>query len=95
MHEWSRRYSRLTRDSPRILGFRRRKRARNVPRRLVLSQPFIDDLPQKSEQRCAVEYGIDGDAEPPPALLIAAVAVTQIGPEAKGLALDEIALPTA
>jgi hypothetical protein len=48
MHEWSRRYSRLTRDSPRILGFRRRKRARNVPRRLVLSQPFIDELPQKS-----------------------------------------------
>jgi len=48
MHEWSRRYSRLTRHSPWILGFRRRKRARNVPRRLVLSQPFIDDLPQKS-----------------------------------------------
>jgi len=48
MHEWSRRYSLLTRHSPRILSFRRRKRARNVPRRLVLSQPFIDALPQKS-----------------------------------------------
>ncbi len=28
-------------------------------------------------------------------VVIAAVAVTQIGPEAKGLALDEIAPPTA
>ena len=48
MHEWSRRYSRLTRHSPRILGSAVGKRAGDVPRRLVLSQAFIDDLPQKS-----------------------------------------------
>jgi len=57
----------------------RRYRSRSEQKRNTKLQPIDGRRHLHSlnpEQRCAVEYGIDGDAEPPPALLIAAGAGT-------------------
>src|SRR5439155_1390801 len=58
---------------------RRCYRGRSEQKRNVKLQPIDGRRHLHSlnpEQRCAVEYGIDGDAEPPPALMIAAGAGT-------------------